>query len=803
MRLLTLLLCMLILPDAASANAGNVSITHFNERNGYEQTQVSCALQDRQGYIWLSTWNGLSRYDGYLFRNFKARPGDSCPLKSNRITYIKELDAHNIECVAHDGSFYRFNKHTEKFEAVAGLSGRKRNLFLPTKQQEDLVKSIPAFSNIWIRILLVDKQGGIWVDTHKGLYRIYFTKPPLSPDKMGTEGEVMVRGLFEDSRQQIWIGDKNGYLRIMDASRGKTMYITAQGNVSSVPTAFGYNIYRIFEDHRGDIWLGAKPGGLFRLHPRAGSGYGVTRYRHVPGDSNSLNNDNVYDITEDKYRRLWIATYEGGLNMLDLNSERPVFVHKGNLLKGHPKDGESNKVQCLLIADGNILLIGTQGGLYTSSLDGHPARMRFYRNQRRPADAASISSNRVMGLLFSRNENIVVATHGGGLCFVEPGDLLSSNIRFRPYTTDKGLASDVCLGITEDREGILYVVSAAAISRINPADSICTRYLEGTFVPGFTFSEAPPVYTAGGKLFFGTSQGLLGFVPTDIRKSHYIPPIVFDCPEHIELTADEKSLNIQLSALDYNKNEQIIYAYRLERVDSQWLYTTDPRINLANVPPGTHRLHVKSTNGDGIWVSNERVLTIYRPTRFNETPYAWMLYGLLITVFFIGAYRLITYIRRLQHEIRNIQLTSNERIAVLSERVKELLSIRENLEKINKETEHIGNEEDRQFASRIAGFMEQNLSNSELTVQDFAREVGCSRTLLFARMKSIFGVSPNNYIINMRIERSKELLARPGSYIAETAYRCGFSDPKYFSRCFKKLTGQTPSEYQESKCNQE
>ena len=65
-------------------------------------------------------------------------------------------------------------------------------------------------------------------------------------------------------------------------------------------------------------------------------------------------------------------------------------------------------------------------------------------------------------------------------------------------------------------------------------------------------------------------------------------------------------------------------------------------------------------------------------------------------------------------------------------------------------------------------------------------------------MKSVFNTSPNNYLLNQRIERAKELLRQPDVYVADVAYRSGFSDPKYFSKCFKKLTGMTPTEFQKS-----
>ena len=82
---------------------------------------------------------------------------------------------------------------------------------------------------------------------------------------------------------------------------------------------------------------------------------------------------------------------------------------------------------------------------------------------------------------------------------------------------------------------------------------------------------------------------------------------------------------------------------------------------------------------------------------------------------------------------------------------------------------------------------------------DLAREMNVSRTLLFVRMKKIFDSSPNNYLLNMRINHAKELLGVKGVRVSDVAYQCGFSDPKYFSRCFKKLTGYLPKDYLASK----
>lgn len=91
--------------------------------------------------------------------------------------------------------------------------------------------------------------------------------------------------------------------------------------------------------------------------------------------------------------------------------------------------------------------------------------------------------------------------------------------------------------------------------------------------------------------------------------------------------------------------------------------------------------------------------------------------------------------------------------------------------------------------------MKQNVANPDLDVMLLAREMGMSRSVLYIRMKSTFGCTPNNYVQDYRMELARHLLTRNKELnVSEVAYRCGFSDPKYFTRCFKKAVGCTPTE---------
>ncbi|MDR1811048.1 MAG: response regulator [Prevotella sp.] len=107
------------------------------------------------------------------------------------------------------------------------------------------------------------------------------------------------------------------------------------------------------------------------------------------------------------------------------------------------------------------------------------------------------------------------------------------------------------------------------------------------------------------------------------------------------------------------------------------------------------------------------------------------------------------------------------------------------------------NKYDRKLLNDIKQTVEENIANEDFSVSDVIRNVGISRTMLHVKLKSMLDMSIGDYIRNIRIEKAKELLAQ-GETIADTAYATGFADPNYFSKCFKKATGKTPSEYVKS-----
>lgn len=775
-------------------NNDTIRIQTFGEESGFSTTVVQHVIQDRQGYIWLATWDGLRRYDGYRFHTFKAKPGDKSPLETNRISYIEEDEYGNIICISNEKT-YIFNTKEHKFEPYKGKNVKSH---IPKITQHDaaILKRVDEFKVIEFSYLMTDSQDGIWTYSNSGLQRISCIKKPISTLRINGADEEVISALLSNRDGQLWVADKQGFISVRHTD-GTIRWLSPRGELSSLRTRFGYSAYDIYEDSKGYIWIGCKPGGLFRLIPSKGN-YTITHFMPQRGNTFSLNCENVYCIKEDTRHRLLIATYGGGLNIGESQPDGTIlFINMDNKLKQFPKSGM--KSRCIWTCKDGTVLLGSNDGVYSFILDRKYENTKFHINRRSPENINSISNNYVVEILQMKNGSIFLGTAGGGTDRIMSSKLLCDNISFKHYSVNEGIASDQIQTLVEDHAGNLWIVSAGSISLLNVKTGIATNYWNLLTDKCNFFTETTPSLLADGSVVIGTTKGTITLTPKQMEKSRYCPPIVFDCNKEVKLDTDERNFSIHFAALDYDKNEEIIYAYRMDGIDSVWRYTRKNELNYVGLAPGKYKLHVKSTNSDGVWVDNEQIVTLHRAASFNETPWAWMFYGGILVFVVTSVISTIRYIRYLKRELRDVKLTSKEQIAVMGSKLKELLPITENVKEIKQETALGLSADDKAFGERLKAYVEQNIDNADLSVMDLAKEMNVSRTLLFIRMKKIFDSSPNNYILNIRISHARVLLREKGIRVSDVAYKCGFSDPKYFSRCFKKLTGCLPKDYLASK----
>jgi transcriptional regulator GlxA family with amidase domain len=98
------------------------------------------------------------------------------------------------------------------------------------------------------------------------------------------------------------------------------------------------------------------------------------------------------------------------------------------------------------------------------------------------------------------------------------------------------------------------------------------------------------------------------------------------------------------------------------------------------------------------------------------------------------------------------------------------------------------------FLNQIIDILNQNLNNSQFSVEELSHQVGISRIQLYRKVKSLTNYTPNEFIKTFRLKKAKELLEEKNYNINEISMEVGFSNPSYFSKCFKKHFGYTPSE---------
>ena len=521
----------------------------------------------------------------------------------------------------------------------------------------------------------------MWLCTHsKGLEKVTFRNVPFSMlTPVPHEYESLsneVRSVCEDKQGNLWVGLKDGMIRLYDSNRKFIGHLTGNGTISMTGTPMEGTAYFIMQDSKGIIWIATKGNGLVRaeqISPTSMS-YKLTRYQHDSNDMYSLSDNNVYCVYEDHHGRIWAATFAGGINYISQGEHgETVFINHRNNLKGYPID-VCYKARFITSDNNGRLWVGTTTGAVAFDENfKKPEDIQFHHFSRVPNDTKSLSNNDVHWIIATQQKELYLATFGGGL-----NKLISisenGHGEFKSYSVLDGLSSDVLLSIREDHKQNLWISTENGICKFVPSGERFENYDERSISFRVRFSEAASTLTSGGDMLFGTSNGLFMFSPDSIRKSSYVPPVVFsklmvanedvipgeksilkvdlDDTQELVLSHDENIFSVQYAALDYTNPQNIQYAYILDGFEKQWTFADRQRsVTYTNLPKGDYIFRVRSTNSDGVWVDNERILNITILPSFWETPLAYVLYVcFVLLIIFVAVYILFT-IYRLKHEV--------------------------------------------------------------------------------------------------------------------------------------------------------
>jgi ligand-binding sensor domain-containing protein len=502
----------------------------------------------------------------------------------------------------------------------------------------------------------VDRQRTLWISSTPTLFHLTAQRRQFRATSNPLHNEVRSM-LVDEERGGIWMGDRAGYLGLHLEADDSWLYLTPDGRLTSTPTPLvSSGVYSLLRDGRGSMWVGTRGDGLFRLQPTGAQSFRIDHYTHDEKETYSLSDNRVYSLYEDVNDHLWVGTYGGGVNLVEETTGDSLrFYHHNNRMQGYPIS-DFSQVRCITGNRQGQMLVGTTGGLLTFTSDfSHPSAVTFYQHVKRPGDRTSLPGNDIMRVLHTDDNRNYVCTFGLGISEIQDENLLTDSLHYRSHLNHGYPAGDVIVSALQDHSNHIWLVADGSVSRFDTESGQFTYYDRTDFDQDYRFTEALPVLDSHGVMTLGTLDGMLSFHCDSLRKSQFVPRIVFTgyrypgdqdptlCNDMDEITLHngQRSISIAYAALDYHPSELLRYAYRMDRVDTSWTYTDVPMVNYVNLTSGTYRLHVRSTNHDGQWCDNERVLVIRVRPHFWKEAWFWT----LLTLLLVGGIAVVVYFK--------------------------------------------------------------------------------------------------------------------------------------------------------------
>lgn len=614
----------------------------YRQEAALDPLHVTGVHYSRKNVIWMLSGQRVLRYTP---ADRKVTSFQVNLTGTDTFRHVHEDEFGGIWFMTRSGSFYFYNSVTDGLEPAYRYT---------TGQKEPYRTEGRAF--------LRDSHKNLWVSRKYGFDKIYFTN--RNYDYIHTSAEQEVRGVFIDSKKRLWVASKENRLEVYDKQGNYVGNMDSTGKLlQNRNISFGRNVYTFFEDSEHRLWLGTRNHGIVVATEYDGK-FTLHTFRHDKQDPYALSNDAIYSICRDTRNRIWIGTLGGGINLFSGTLDNPRFIHSENLMKGYPSD-MCHKVRSLCCTRKGVVLAGTTEGLLSFSDDFQkPEDIEFFHNDCEDG----LSNNDVMDVLESRDGKIYIAAYSGGICMADVDSLLNTRIRFHYLNMKNGLPSDLPQSMLEDGEGNIWICFENYISKYRADRKGFDTYDSANLHTDLQITEAHPAIDQQGAMYIGTNQGVLRLRLYDLKKSSFVPRIVYAgvdiqnsdgtvsnsvlAADSLVLGKKERNVTIAFSALDYTNSEALQYAYRLKGISDQWGYIGENHsIGFANLPSGDFVLEVKSTNGDGVWCDNITPLYIHIQPRFTETAWAWVLYVLIAIILILTVSGIIVYITNLKRKV--------------------------------------------------------------------------------------------------------------------------------------------------------
>lgn len=613
--------------------------------------------EDHSGLIWIEPQeNGIIKYDPKTqqYKYFSQKRDFNFSSRD----YSVVADANGILWVSmKGGGFGYYNPQRDEIDYFYDQPG----------------SSDQKFSNI-ITSLYVDRMGTLWMSARDGgINKVVSLIDKFNYHRLvndpNNRSENEVRAMMHDQKGRLWVCSKDGRIRVYE--NDKEVDVFGRGN-KPIGT-----VYSIIEDSKGNVWLGTKGDGLFKATPtdQKRNLYTLKNFRNNPTDVNSLSSDLVYSVIEDSRGRILVGTLGGGINLLSNIDGKEGFKNFYNAFHHYPF-GWAKVIRYLLEDNSGRIWIGTSNGLLRFDPNRPVANgYRFLAYRKIRGDHASLGNNSVQYIYKDKAGGIWIATFGGGLNKVIADPKNPDLLRFEVFTIQNGLANDVLLSMSGDKEGNIWIATERGLSRFNPKHKTFKNYDSFDGLPKVGFSEATCFTANNGQLYFGLTDGYIRFNPSkiadqrtsakmaltkiqlyykDIDPGDKDSPLKFTINEtkSLVLNYDQNVISIDYTVLDYRASNKITYAYKLEGFDKTWHQVNDlRRATYTNIPPGTYTFKVRATNDDLFLTLPEKTLEIIVHPPFYLSWPAYLVYFLLAIVVAVLARRIIVTMIRLRNKV--------------------------------------------------------------------------------------------------------------------------------------------------------
>lgn len=499
---------------------------------GLSQTTIFSIAQDKKGFLWFGTQDGLNRFDGYSFKIFRPDRTDPNSLADHWI---------NSLFVDKSGRLWvgTFNSGLQYYQPG---TGEFKSFLFPGKDVYPLVQN-----RIWS--IADGKNGHLWVGTDHGLqdfdpdsgnstsYHPGSHSFLLSPQILslfsdtlsgnlwiGTANGLTVLNtsdmtytLFRQTTEQLsdgtvlsfspagngkmWVGTANG-LNLVDANTGVVKHYFQPDNLAQAqftsPLYSSLNRYgkfavrAIVQDKKGWLWLGTDAG-LVHFQPESGR---KTVFQNNPSNQKSLSNDLVRTFWIDKSENLWIGTAAGGLNRLDL---KPKLFRVYRREPGNPGTLSDNNVRCVYEDPDGSLWVGTLGGGLNKKAAGESG---FSIQKIVPGYPTPGEQN--VWSVWRDKKGFLWAGTSNGLSQISQNHSITRFLHLPE--NPNSLVENTVRVIREDNSGNLVIGTDGGLSLLSPDRKLFRNFTNQTGLSDNSIYAVIP--SVSGKIWIGTNKGL-------------------------------------------------------------------------------------------------------------------------------------------------------------------------------------------------------------------------------------------------------------------------------------------------------